>query len=134
MLAVRGGGGRAAAGLVGCTAEWRFLVTWIAALWCGATSAQLDELHAAVEPIITQLMGRHALYAWTLAALQTASSGNAPQPYAAFVRDWAQDPKKLDISKPSRAHTAVFLKTLAAATPYPPQAYFNKMEIGCGTC
>jgi hypothetical protein len=46
--------------------------TWIAALRHGATESDLDVLLSAVQPIIDQLMGRHALYEWTLLQLRQA--------------------------------------------------------------
>ena len=46
--------------------------TWIAALRHGAAESDLDTLLSAVQPIIDQLMGRHALYEWTLLQLRQA--------------------------------------------------------------
>lgn len=109
------------------------MATWITALWCGASSTQLDELHEAVQPIIDDLMGRHALYAWSLSALKAACGQQKPKSYAAFVQAWADDPDKIDIKKAQSAHTLEFLQTLQLGKPYPPRAYFKKMNIAMNT-
>ena len=63
------------------------MVTWIAALQHGATEADLALLYDAVTPIITKLMGREALYEWSLQQLvQAVLKRSAPSDYESYVR------------------------------------------------
>jgi hypothetical protein len=96
-------------------------------------SGPLNSVTEQVQPIIDQLMGRQALYEWTLLQLRQACLLREPlSSYAMFVRSRVQG-GQIDLSKEESAHTASFLKSidvrvtrldpdsLASAYPMPPR-------------
>ena len=108
--------------------------TWIAALRHGATERDLDALLAAVQPIIDQLMGRQALYEWTLLQLKQACLHRKPlTSYATFVQSLVKN-GKIDLNKEESTHTEKFLKSVEAGTPALPIEFFRKLGIGCDSC
>ena len=105
------------------------MVTWIAALQHGATEADLALLYDAVTPIITKLMGREALYEWSLQQLvQAVLKRSAPSDYESYVRGLVAS-GRIDLSSAESAHTAEFLASCDADKPRPPAAYFKKLGM-----
>jgi hypothetical protein len=95
-----------------CNAEWRFMATWMAALQHGATEADINTLFTAVAGIITELMGRDALYEWTrLQLVQACLRHQTPIDYTSFIRGVRRSPH--DVSPP---HSRTALNARACVT------------------
>ena len=88
------------------------MATWMAALQHGATEADIDTLFTAVAGIITELMGRDALYEWTrLQLVQACLRHQTPIDYTSFIRGVRRSPH--DVSPP---HSRTGLHARARAT------------------